>query len=121
MTRVKGGVNAHRRHRKIVKAAKGYRGQRSTTFKQAKNAVMKAGVNAYRDRRLRKRTFRSVWITRINAACREHEITYSRFMNGLLNSDIKIDRKMLADLAVNNEETFKALVEQVKEKNASAA
>lgn len=116
MTRVKRGVTAHRRHRKIVKAAKGYRGQRSTTFKQAKNAVMKAGVNAYRDRRLRKRNFRSLWITRINAACRKHGITYSRFINGLLHSDIKIDRKMLADMAVNNEEVFKSLIDKVKGK-----
>lgn len=115
MTRVKSGPSAHRRHRKIVKAAKGYRGQRSTTFKQAKTALMKAGTNAYRDRRLRKRTFRSIWITRINAACREHGITYSRFMNGLLKSNIEIDRKMLADLAVHNEETFEALVKEVKE------
>jgi large subunit ribosomal protein L20 len=120
MTRVKRGVNAHRRHRKIVKAAKGYRGQRSTTFKQAKNAVMKAGLNAYRDRRLRKRNFRSLWITRINAACRKHGITYSRFMNALLNSDVQIDRKMLAEMAVNNEEAFKALIDQVKEKAKAA-
>lgn len=116
MTRIKRGVTAHRRHRKIVKAAKGYRGLRSTTFKQAKNAVMKAGINAYRDRRLKKRTFRSLWITRINAACRVNGLTYSRFMNALLNEDIQIDRKMLAELAVHNEEAFKAIVDKVKAK-----
>ena len=114
MSRVKRGTTAHRRHRKIVKAAKGYRGLRSTTFSQAKNAVMKAGMNAYRDRRLKKRTFRSLWITRINAACRKQGISYSKFMNALLQSDIQIDRKMLADLAVHNEEAFNAIVEKAK-------
>lgn len=114
MTRVKRGTNAHRRHRKIVKSAKGYRGLRSKTFSQAKNAVMKAGINAYRDRRLKKRTFRSLWITRINAACRKQGISYSRFMNALLKSDIKIDRKILADIAVNNEEAFNAIIKKAK-------
>lgn len=114
MTRVKRGVTAHRRHRKIVKAAKGYRGLRSCTFKQAKNAVMKAGINAYRDRRLRKRTFRRLWITRINAACRAHGMAYSRFINALMKANIQIDRKMLAEIAVNNEAAFKAVVEKAK-------
>lgn len=114
MSRVKRGVFAHRRHKKVIKAAKGYRGLRSKTFKQAKNAVMKAGVNAYRDRRIKKRTFRSLWITRINSACRANGISYSRFINGLLHADIQIDRKMLADLAVNNEAAFKAIVEKAK-------
>lgn len=114
MTRVKRGTTAHRRHRKIISAAKGYRGLRSTTFCQAKNAVMKAGTNAYRDRRLKKRTFRSLWITRINAACRKNGISYSRFMNALLKSDIQIDRKMLAELAVHNEQAFNAIVEKAK-------
>ena len=114
MTRVKRGVTAHRRHRKIVKAAKGYRGQRSTTFRQAKTALMKAGTNAYRDRRLKKRTFRRLWITRINSACRENGISYSRFIEALTKAEIKIDRKMLADLAVHNEEAFKAIVDKVK-------
>jgi large subunit ribosomal protein L20 len=114
MTRVKRGVTAHRRHRKIVKAAKGYRGLRHCTFKQAKNAVMKAGINAYRDRRLRKRTFRRLWITRINAACRAHGMAYSRFINALMKTDIQINRKMLAELAVNNEAAFKAVVEKAK-------
>jgi len=114
MTRVKRGVTAHRRHRKIVKLAKGYRGLRSKVFNQAKLAVMKAGTNAYRDRKIRKRTFRRLWITRINAACRANGITYSRFMNGLLRSDILIDRKVLADLAANNATVFKQLIEKVK-------
>lgn len=114
MTRVKRGTKAHRRHRKIVKSAKGYRGLRSKTFSQAKNAVMKAGINAYRDRRLKKRTFRSLWITRINAACRKQGISYSRFMHALLKADIKIDRKILADLAVNNEEAFDAIIKKAK-------
>jgi len=105
---------AHRRHRKIVKLAKGYRGLRSSIFTAAKNAVMKAGINSYRDRKIRKRTFRSLWITRINAACRANGITYSRFMNGLLKSDILLDRKVLADLAANNEAIFKELIEKVK-------
>jgi len=114
MPRVKRGVAAHRRHKKVLKAAKGYRGLRSKTFRQAKTAVMKAGVNAYRDRRLKKRTFRSVWITRINAACRAHGISYSRFMNGCLHADIGLDRKMLAELAVNNPDAFAAVVEKAK-------
>jgi len=114
MTRIKRGVAAHRRHRKILKAAKGYRGQRSTTFKQAKTALMKAGTNAYRDRRIKKRTFRRLWITRINAACRENGISYSRFINALLQNDIQLDRKTLANLAVHNKEAFQAIVEKVK-------
>ncbi|MBN1494694.1 50S ribosomal protein L20 [Candidatus Peregrinibacteria bacterium] len=114
MTRIKRGLTAHRRHRKIVKLAKGYRGLRSSIFTQAKNAVMKAGTNAYRDRKIRKRTFRRLWITRINAVCRENGITYSRFMNGLLRSDILLDRKVLANLAATNESAFKELIEKVK-------
>lgn len=116
MSRVKRGTTAHRRHRKVVSAAKGYRGLRSTTFCQAKNAVMKAGLHAYVDRRLKKRTFRSLWITRINAACRKQGISYSAFMNALLKSEIQIDRKMLAELAVHNEEAFNAIVEKAKAK-----
>jgi large subunit ribosomal protein L20 len=112
MTRVKRGVTAHRRHRKIVKAAKGYRGLRHRTFKHAKNAVMKAGMNAYRDRRLKKRTFRRLWITRINAACRAHDVKYSRFIHALTLKDIKVDRKILAELAVNEPETFKAVLDE---------
>ena len=114
MTRVKRGVTAHRRHRKTVKAAKGYRGLRSKTFRQAKNAVMKAGLNSYRDRRNKKRVFRSLWIARINAACREHGLAYSRFIAGLNDKGIAVNRKMLAELAVNEPKAFKAVVEAVK-------
>jgi large subunit ribosomal protein L20 len=114
MPRTKRGVTAHRRHKKVIKAAKGYRGLRKNTFSQAKNAVMKAGTNAYRDRRLKKRNFRRLWITRINAACRANGITYSRFMNGCMNAEIGLDRKMLADLAVNNPDAFAAVVEKAK-------
>lgn len=114
MTRVKRGVTAHRRHRKMVKAAKGYRGLRSRNFRAAKNAVMKAGINAYRDRRLKKRTFRSLWIVRINASCRDMGISYSRLIDGMSKKGIAIDRKILADLAVHEPETFKAIVEQAK-------
>lgn len=112
MTRVKRGVTAHRRHRDMVKAAKGYRGLRSRNFRAAKNAVMKAGTNAYIGRRLRKRDFRRLWITRINAACREQGVSYSKFINGALKAGIELNRKMLAELAVNNAAAFKAVVEK---------
>ncbi len=112
MTRVKRGVTTHRRHRKIVKAAKGYRGARSTNFRAAKNAVMKAGTNAYRDRRLKKRTFRQVWISRINTACRINGVSYSRFINALQKKSILVDRKMLADMAVTEPEVFVKLLKQ---------
>ena len=114
MSRVKRGVTAHRRHRKTVKAAKGYRGLRSTHFRSAKNAVMKAGLNSYRDRRKKKRTFRQLWIARINAACRELGMTYSRLIAGMTKKHILINRKMLAELAVNEPAAFKAVVEAVK-------
>ncbi len=114
MSRVKRGVTAHRRHRKVVKAAKGYRGLRSKNFRQAKNAVMKAGLHSYVDRRRKKRTFRSLWIARINAACRAEGISYSRFMNGLAEKHVLLNRKMLADLAANEPATFKAIVETAK-------
>lgn len=111
MTRIKRGVSAHRRHQKVLKAAKGYRGLRSRTFTQAKNAMMKAGQHAYRDRRLKKRVFRRLWITRINAACRAHGVQYSRFINGLTLKNILVDRKILADLAVFEPDTFKAVLD----------
>lgn len=114
MTRIKRGVNAHRRHQKVVKAAKGYRGLRSKTFKQAKIATMKAGQHAYTDRRLKKRTFRQLWIARINAACRDLGVSYSRFIAGLNAKSVAVDRKMLAELAANEPETFKKIVEFVK-------
>ncbi|PKL36462.1 50S ribosomal protein L20 [Candidatus Peregrinibacteria bacterium HGW-Peregrinibacteria-1] len=114
MTRVKSGTTAHRRHRKIIKAAKGYRGLRSRTFKQAKNAVMKAGMHAYAHRRTKKRDFRSLWIARINAAARPLGVSYSRLIDGMSKNSIVINRKMLAELAVNNAEAFKAIVEKIK-------
>ncbi len=114
MTRVKRGVTAHRRHRKVVKAAKGYRGLRSKNFRAAKNAVMKAGLNSYTHRRLKKRTFRALWIARINAACRPLGITYSRLIAGMTIKNIRVNRKMLAEMAANEPAAFKAVVEAAK-------
>lgn len=114
MPRVKRGVTTHRRHKKILKLAKGYRGKRKNVFKLAKNAVMKAGMNAYRDRRLKKRTFHQLWILRINAACRGHEIKYSRFIHALELAGVEINRKMLSELATNHPEAFKAIVDIAK-------
>lgn len=114
MPRVKRGVTAHARHKKILKRAKGYYGARSRTFKVAKQAVIKAGQYAYRDRRVRKREFRALWITRINAAVREYGISYSVFMNALKKANIEVDRKVLADMAVRDKAAFTSLVEQVK-------
>ncbi len=112
--RVKRGVTAHRRHKKIMQQAKGFRGKRKNVFKLAKNAVMKAGQNAYRDRKLKKRTFHQLWILRINAACREHEIKYSRFIYGLELAGIEINRKMLSELAISEPDIFKEIVEKAK-------
>jgi large subunit ribosomal protein L20 len=114
MTRVKRGVTAHRRHRKVVKAAKGFRGQRHKKFAQAKPAIMKQGLHSYEGRKQKKRVFRRLWIVRINAACRELGIKYSRFIDGLTKQGIEVDRKMLSDLAVNDPATFKAIVEEAK-------
>ncbi len=114
MPRVKRGVQAHARHKKILKLAKGYRGRRKSVFRVAKQAVIRAGVNAYRDRRQRKRQFRALWIARINAAARECGMSYSRFMNGLSKSGIELDRKILADLAVFDKPAFSVLAEQAK-------
>ena len=114
MSRVKRGVTKHARHGKVIKAAKGYYGRRKNTFRAANQAVEKAGQYAYRDRRTRKRNFRSLWIQRINAAAREHGLTYSRFIDGLGKAGIEIDRKMLADLAVREPDAFKALVEKAQ-------
>ncbi|PZO94013.1 MAG: 50S ribosomal protein L20, partial [Haemophilus parainfluenzae] len=114
MPRVKSGVTARTRHKKILKLAKGYRGRRKNVYSIAKQAVMKAGQYAYRDRRQRKRQFRQLWIARINAAARLNGLTYSTFMNGLKRASIDIDRKVLAELAVNNKDAFAKLVEQVK-------
>lgn len=115
MPRVKGGVTAHKRHKKIIKLAKGYRGKRKNVFKLAKNAVMKAGQNAYRDRRLKKRTFHQLWVLRINAACRTLDMKYSRFIYGLELAGIAINRKMLSELATNHPEVFKELVTKAKD------
>jgi large subunit ribosomal protein L20 len=114
MPRVKRGVTAHARHKKILALAKGYRGRRKNVFRIAKQAVMKAGQYAYRDRRTRKRVFRQLWIARINAASRELGVTYSKFMAGLKKAQIDIDRKVLADLAVNDPAAFGAIVAKVK-------
>ena len=110
--RVKSGTVTHRRHKKVTDAAKGYYGRRKNTFKVAKQAVDKANQYATRDRKNRKRTFRALWIQRINAAARMHGMTYSQMMGGLIKAGIEIDRKMLADLAVNEPTAFAALVEQ---------
>ncbi len=116
MPRVKRGVQAHARHKKVLKKAKGYYGGRSRTFKVAKQAVTKAGQYAYRDRRQRKRQFRALWIARINAAARENGLSYSRFVHGLALAEVEIDRKVLADLAVHDAAAFTALAEQAKTK-----
>jgi large subunit ribosomal protein L20 len=114
MPRVKRGVTARARHKKILTLAKGYRGRRKNVFRVAKEAVMKAGQYAYRDRRTRKRVFRSLWIARINAAARSHGVTYSRFMAGLKKASIEVDRKVLAELAVNDPAAFGSIVDKVK-------
>ena len=114
MPRVKRGVTAHRRHKKILKQAKGYYGARSRIFRVAKQAVIKAGQYAYRDRRQRKRQFRALWITRINAASRANGMTYSRLIAGLKKADIALDRRVLADLAVHDKLAFAAVVEKAK-------
>ena len=119
MPRVKRGVVAHRRHKKILKQAKGYYGARSRIFRVAKQAVTKAGQYAYRDRRQRKRQFRALWIARINAASRQHGLTYSVFMNGLSRAEIGIDRKVLSDIAIFDKDAFAKIVEQVKAKLAA--
>ena len=114
MPRVKRGVVAHRRHKKILKQAKGYYGARSRIFRVAKQAVTKAGQYAYRDRRQRKRQFRALWITRINAQSRANGLSYSRLINGLKKADIALDRRVLADLAVHDKAAFTVIVEQAK-------
>ena len=116
MSRVKGGVVTHARHKKIIKAAKGYYGRRKSTFKVATQAVDKANQYATRDRKQRKRNFRALWIQRINAAVRANDeaMTYSRFINGLSRAGIEVDRKVLADLAVHEPDAFTAIVERAK-------
>jgi len=114
MPRVKRGVTAHAKHKKILKAAKGYRGARRNVLRVAKQAVTKAGQYAYRDRRQRKRQFRALWIARINAAARECGLSYSRLIDGLKKAEIEVDRKILADLAVFNKDAFAALADKAK-------
>lgn len=114
MAHVKRGVTTHARHKKVLKMAKGYRGRSSTCFRVAVEKVEKGLKYAYRDRRNKKRTFRSLWIQRINAGVREHGMVYSQFINGLLKAGIEVDRKVLSDLAVREPAAFKALVEQSK-------
>jgi len=114
MPRVKRGVNARRRHKKVLKQAKGYYGARSRVFRVAKQAVIKAGQYAYRDRRQRKRQFRALWIARINAGARLNGLSYSRLIAGLKKANVEIDRKVLADLAMNEAQAFTAVVEKAK-------
>ena len=115
MARVKRGVTTHARHRKILKLAKGYRGRSSTCFRTAVQKVEKALRYAYRDRRAKKRNFRSLWIQRINAGARIHGLTYSRFMNGLKKAGIELDRKVLSDIAITQPDAFKTLVSQAEQ------
>ena len=114
MPRVKRGVTARARHKKVLALAKGFRGRRGNVFRVAKQAVMKAGQYAYRDRRNKKRVFRQLWIARINAAARANGLTYSQFINGLNKAQIGLDRKVLADIAVHDAAAFAGIVNQVK-------
>jgi len=114
MARVKRGVTSHAKHKKVLKAAKGFYGRRKNTIRTAKAAVDRAMQYAYRDRKNRKRSFRALWIQRINAAAREHGLTYGRFIDGLGKAGIEIDRKVLSDLAIREPESFKAIVEKAK-------
>ena len=114
MARVKRGVMARKRHKKVLKLAKGYYGARSRVFRVAKQAVIKAGQYAYRDRKQRKRQFRALWITRINAQSRANGLTYSRLINGLKRADVALDRRVLADLAVHDKDAFAAVVERAR-------
>ena len=114
MAHIKGGMNAKRKHNKVLKLAKGFRGARSKQYRVAKQSVMRALTESYRGRKERKRQFRELWITRINAACRENNISYSKFMYGLKKANITLNRKVLADLAVTDANAFKKLAETAK-------
>jgi large subunit ribosomal protein L20 len=114
MARTKGGARAHKRHRKIIKMAKGYYGRRKNCYRTAVQAVEKALQYAYRDRKTKKRNFRALWIQRINAASRMHGLPYSQFMNGVAKAGIEVDRKVLAELAVNNPDAFKAIFDEAE-------
>jgi len=118
MARIKGGLNAKKKHNRILKLAKGYRGARSKQYRIAKQTVMKALLNAYIGRRQKKRQFRALWIARINAAARQNGLSYSKFMYGLKLSEITLNRKVLSDMAVNDPEGFKSLCETAKAKVA---
>ena len=120
MARIKRGTTTHARHKKILDQAKGYRGRRKNTFRTAIQAVEKGLQYAYRDRRVRKRNFRALWIQRINAGARQHGMTYGRFINGLKRAGVEMDRKVLADLAAREPEAFKALVEVAEKATAEA-
>ncbi|MCH9704670.1 MAG: 50S ribosomal protein L20 [Proteobacteria bacterium] len=120
MPRVKRGVTTHRRHKDLLARARGFRGRRNNVFRVAKQAVMRADQYAYRDRRRRKRDFRALWIVRVNAAARNHGLTYSEFMGGLKRAGVELNRKMLAELAVNNANAFGEIAELAK-KHAAAA
>src|SRR5580658_9947562 len=121
MSRVKRGVTAHAKHKKVLKAAKGFFGRRKNTIRAAKAAVDKSMQYAYRDRKNRKRTFRALWIQRVNAAVRELGLTYSRFIDGLARAGVEVDRKVLSELAINEPEAFKAIVEKAKAALPAAA
>ena len=118
MARIKGATMTHKRRKKMLKLAKGYWGSKSKHFKMAKQAVMKSGAYAYAGRRMKKRDFRQLWITRISAACKANGMNYSTFMHGLKLADVQIDRKMLAELAVNDKAAFTQLTELAKAKLA---
>ena len=120
MTRVKRGVIAHQRHKKVLELAKGYRGRRGNVYRVAKEAVMKAGQYAYRDRRQKKRQFRTLWIARINAGCRLLGLSYSNFINGLTKANVAVDRKILSDMAIHDVNAFAKLVEIAKSNLDSA-
>ena len=121
MTRVKGGNVARKRRKKVLKQAKGYFGSKHRLFKTAQEQVMHSGAYAYRDRKNNKRNFRKLWITRINAACRENDISYSRFINGLMKAGIEINRKMLSEIAIDNPKYFTSIVNQAKDALAGKA
>jgi large subunit ribosomal protein L20 len=120
MARVKRAVNAHKKRREVLEAASGYRGQRSRLYRKAKEQLLHSATYSYRDRRARKGDFRALWIQRINAAARAEGMTYNRFINGLKNAGVEVDRKILAELAVNDAPTFAALVEVAKANQAVA-
>ena len=121
MARVKRAVNAHKKRREILASAKGYRGQRSRLYRKAKEQMLHSMQYAYRDRRARKGDFRRLWIQRINAACRQHDMSYSRFVSGLRLAEVDVDRKVLADLAVNEPEAFAKLVDTARAANEQVA